>query len=446
MDPEPEPLLSILGFLQHFDAQLIWPMLGVVVLLFFSGLVSGSEVAFFALTPTDYDDLKNSSEERDQVLLKLLEAPDKLLATILINNNFINIALILLSGYLTNELINFTDFPILGFIIEVVIITFLLLLFGEVLPKVYATSDRLKFARLMAKPTYLTLNFWRPLNFVLIRSSGLLKFPVRNSKEISVDDLGEAIRMAEDGQGSEEEQKILEGILKFGNTNVKQVMRPRTDVVALDSTTPYREVLKVVRDSGYSRLPVYEGNFDQVLGILYIKDLLSYIKEDDDFDWMKLLRDPFFVPENKKIDDLLVEFKAKKIHLAIVVDEYGGTSGITTLEDILEEIVGEISDEFDEDELVYSKLDDYNYTFEGKTPLNDFYKVIGIEGDEFEAAKGEADTLAGFVLEIAGKFPSKNEEFQFNGFVFKIELLLKRRIQRLKITIPKTNENESDAA
>jgi putative hemolysin len=449
LDPDPESYFQLLSLVNAFPASLILPLIGVLVLLFLSALVSGSEVAFFALNPRDHEELKNQPEPRDKYLHELLQSPERLLATILINNNFINIAIILLAAHITGQIFNFSAFPIIGFAVEVVLITFLLLLFGEILPKVYATARRLPFARFMALPTYYSLVFWKPLAFFLIKSGSMLKLPARRQDNISIDDLTEAIRLTEDESGNGDEQKILEGIVRFGATNVKQIMKPRTDVIALEKSQPFDEVLQMVRDSGYSRIPVYEDHFDKIKGVLYIKDLLPYIRENDSFKWIKLIRPPFFVPETKKIDDLLREFRAKRIHLAIVVDEFGGTSGIVTLEDVLEEIVGEISDEFDDDDLIYSKLDDYTYVFEGKTPLNDFYRIVDIPGDDFENAKGDADSLAGFVLEIAGKFPEKNEVFHFDGYSFKTELIHKRRIQRLKISLPNpqnpnTGENHTD--
>ena len=447
MDPDPESYILLLSVLKPFDFGLIFPIVIILVLLALSALVSGSEVAFFALTPTDQEELKQQTKPEDAALQELLQQPERLLATILINNNLINIAIILLSTIVLEGLFDFQAYPIAGFIVNVVVVTFLLLMFGEIMPKVYASSNRLLMARLMAGPTRLSIKFWKPLSFLLIRSGALLNVPVKRRNEISIDDLSEALKLTEDGSSNGDEQKILEGIVRFGGTNVKQIMKPRTDVEALDIHQNYNDVLTLVKESGYSRIPVYERSFDNIKGVLYIKDLLPYINEDNNFQWSKLIRKPFFVPESKKIDDLLKEFRTKKIHLAIVVDEFGGTSGIITLEDVLEEIVGEISDEFDDDEVVYSKLDDRNFVFEGKTHLQDFYRVLQIEGDAFEAAKGDADTLAGFVLEISGKFPEKNESIAFDQYLLTTELILKRRIQRIKVTITEpspSNENPSN--
>lgn len=444
MDPDPESYLLLLNVIKPFDFGLIFPILIILVLLALSALVSGSEVAFFALTPSDQEELRQQIKPEDAALQELLQQPERLLATILINNNLINIAIILLSSIVLEGLFDFGAYPIVGFVVNVVVVTFLLLMFGEIMPKVYASSNRLLMARLMAGPTRLSIKFWKPLSYLLIRSGALLNVPVKRRNEISIDDLSEALKLTEDESSNGDEQKILEGIVRFGGTNVKQIMKPRTDVEALDLHQNYNEVLSLVKESGYSRIPVYERSFDNIKGVLYIKDLLPYINEENSFQWSKLIRKPFFVPESKKIDDLLKEFRTKKIHLAIVVDEFGGTSGIITLEDVLEEIVGEISDEFDDDEVVYSKLDDRNYVFEGKTHLQDFYRVLQIEGDVFEAAKGDADTLAGFVLEISGKFPEKNEAISFDQYILTTELILKRRIQRIKVTINEalqSNEN-----
>ena len=332
----------------------------------------------------------------------------------------------------------------MGFVIQVVLITFLILLVGEVLPKIYANRKSLYFVSFMAVPMQFLKRLFRPLSRLLIASTSAIDRRVaKDTPNLSVDDLSQALELTSDESTTDHEQKILKGIVKFGNTDVKQVMKPRMDVVSLENTMSYNEVLELILKSGYSRIPVYEDDFDHIKGVLYIKDLLPHINAGNDFEWGKLLRQAFFVPENKKIDDLLKEFQEKKIHLAIAVDEYGGTSGIITLEDIIEEIVGDINDEFDTEDLVYSKLDDTNYIFEGKTPLNDFYKVMNIDGEEFEEARGEAETLAGFVLEIAGKFPEKKEKLHFADYTIAVEAMDKRRIKSLKVTrnhVKETNE------
>ncbi len=322
-------------------------------------------------------------------------------------------------------------------------ITFLLLLFGEVLPKIYANNNSVKFALFMIKPLIILEKIFSPVNKILVKSTKIIESKNNNlQSELSFDDLSMALEITSKKNDNHEEKKIFKGIMKFGNTDVKQIMRSRIDVTSIEINETFFDVLKIIKKSGYSRIPVYIESLDKIKGILYIKDLLPFLEEKENFNWSKLIRKGFFVPENKKIDDLLKEFQEKKIHLAIVVDEYGGTSGIVTLEDIIEEIVGEISDEFDDDNLEYSKLDDFNYVFEGKTALNDFYRILDINGEEFEKHKGESDSLAGFIIEITGEIPKKNEEFKFSNFKFKIENFNERRITRIKVTILNKNGNK----
>lgn len=421
------------------------PLVILMVLLIVSALVSGSEVAFFSLKSQDLDDLKGKSKPTFDSVVELLDHPKTLLATILISNNFVNVGIVILSSYITGTMFDFSSNPTLGFVLEVVIITFLILLFGEVLPKVYATRSSVAFSSFMSRPMLIMRGVFRPVSLVLVRSTNFIEKRLNKATEnLSVDDLSQALELTNSEDTSQDEQKILEGIVKFGNTNVRQIMKPRMDVICIDVTWDYHKVLSIILDSGYSRIPVYEDNFDNVKGVLYIKDLLPHIDAAEDFDWNALMRDSFFVPENKKIDDLLKEFQEKKIHLAVVVDEFGGTSGIITLEDVIEEIVGEISDEFDDDELVYSKLDDRHYVFEAKIHLTDFSKVLDIDVERFDQARGEADTLAGFVLEIAGKFPEKNEEIEFDGIIFRVESRDGRRIKRIKVSLPETTSDEQD--
>lgn len=444
MDPEP-PSLFLLDIFRPFDPGLIVPLVILMVLLIVSALVSGSEVAFFSLKSQDLDDLKGKSKPTFDSVVELLDHPKTLLATILISNNFVNVGIVILSSYITGTMFDFSSNPTLGFVLEVVIITFLILLFGEVLPKVYATRSSVAFSSFMSRPMLIMRGVFRPVSLVLVRSTNFIEKRLNKATEnLSVDDLSQALELTNSEDTSQDEQKILEGIVKFGNTNVRQIMKPRMDVICIDVTWDYHKVLSIILDSGYSRIPVYEDNFDNVKGVLYIKDLLPHIDAAEDFDWNALMRDSFFVPENKKIDDLLKEFQEKKIHLAVVVDEFGGTSGIITLEDVIEEIVGEISDEFDDDELVYSKLDDRHYVFEAKIHLTDFSKVLDIDVERFDQARGEADTLAGFVLEIAGKFPEKNEEIEFDGIIFRVESRDGRRIKRIKVSLPETTSDEQD--
>ena len=436
MDTEPPSSFLSNILLNDIDLIAIAPFLVIIaVLLLLSGLVSGSEVSFFSLTSTHIEDLKSSKDKREQLVLSLLERPRSLLATILISNNFINVGIVILSTFVIDQIFDFSTNPLASIIIEIFAVTTLILLFGEIMPKVYATASPLAFARVMARPLKACRWLFYPLIKVLIGVTKVFERPAKNSS-LSVDDLEHALELTEDENTDTEEHKILEGIVKFGNTTVRQTMTPRTEVVALEIEEGFSKVLRDIVEHGFSRMPVYQDNLDQIKGVIYIKDLLPHIDEGDNFNWNKLVRDPFFVPETKKIDDLLKEFQEKKIHLAVVVDEFGGTSGVITLEDVIEEIVGEISDEFDVEDLVYSKLDDHTYVFEGRTSLIDFYKVLDIEEEPFEEVKGDSDTLAGFLLEISGKFPEPMEIINFNDFEFKVENIENRRIQRIKVSLP----------
>ncbi|MCO6499045.1 MAG: gliding motility-associated protein GldE [Vicingus serpentipes] len=405
------------------------------VLLILSALISGSEVAFFSLTPTEKESLNNEESKSNQLISALLAAPKKLLATILISNNFVNVAIIILSSYLIKEIFNFSAISEwVIFSIQVVGITFSILLFGEVIPKVYATKHALKLAKIMALPISVLKKITSPFSQILIQSSKIIDKRIKKkSLDISMEELSHALDLAEGTIENKEEHKILKGIVKFGETSVKQVMKSRVDVVAIEKKTGYTEVIKIIMNSGHSRIPIYDESFDNILGLLYIKDLIPYINEKDDYNWLPLIRNPFFVPENKKLDDLLKEFQEKKIHLAIVVDEYGGTSGIITLEDVLEEIVGEISDEFDTDDISYSKLDENTYIFDGKTGLNDISKILTPNENTFTEVTKGADTLAGLVIEIAGKIPQKNERIVIDNFIFIVEAADKRRVKRVKL-------------
>lgn len=411
----------------------------IVLLLVCSALISGSEVAYFSLSPNDKDNLSNSKDRKSILLISLLERPKRLLATILITNNFVNVAIVILSTYLIDLIIDNSYSEATIFTLQVVVVTFLLLLLGEVIPKIYANKKPLSLAAFMAIPIYALRTLLTPLSSILVNSTNFIDKRVKKrGHNISVDQLSHALELTSDENEKEEDQKILEGIVKFGNTDVKQVMTSRVDVLSIEEQTSFKEVIELILESGYSRIPVHKENFDNIIGVLYTKDLLMHLKEEE-FNWNNIIRKPFFVPENKKIDDLLREFQTKKIHMAIVVDEYGGSSGLISLEDILEEIVGEISDEFDDDELVYSKLDERNYVFEGKTPLIDVYRVLNISGEEFEAEKGESDTIAGLVLELFGKIPKKNEKFKFNEYQITIEAADKRRVKHIRLTLPENN-------
>ncbi|TXK71554.1 gliding motility-associated protein GldE [Mesonia sp. HuA40] len=436
MDPDPSSLLLIYS-LGYFEALGIF---GLFVLLIFSALISGSEVALFSLKPSDFEVEQGSIPAKQQILIRLLDRPKRLLATILVANNFVNIAIVLLFDQLGEQLLHQLNTSILGlnlrFLVEVVVVTFLILLFGEILPKIYANRNRLQFSLFMAYPLAfldkLFLVFSIPMRFVTLRIHERLG---KQKSSLSVDQLSQALELTNAEDTTQEEQKILQGIVSFGNTVAKQVMKNRMDVFALNKEQSFKEVVDEIIENGYSRIPVYEDNIDQILGILYIKDLLPFLEERD-FKWQNLIREAFFVPENKKLDDLLNDFKQKKNHLAIVVDEYGGTSGIISLEDIIEEIVGDISDEFDDEDLIYSKLDENTYVFEGKTALKDFYKIIDLDEVELiEQKKGEAETLAGFLLEISGEFPKRNTKIEIGHLTFIVEIVDKKRIKQVKLCI-----------
>ncbi len=407
----------------------------LLILLILSSLVSGSESAFFSLSPVNLKHIEHNPSKTNTTIQQLLEKPEQLLASILIANNFINVGIVILSTFITNTLVDFSPSPILGFIVQVVIITFILLLFGEIIPKILATNKALPFARLMAYPMLIITKIFRPFNYLLVSSAAQMNRRFSHKRNISIDELSDALDITSGHHPDEE--KILKGIVTFGHTEVREIMKPRLDVVALDVETGYNKLKSVVVESGYSRIPVYENSFDEVRGVLYVKDLLSHIDEPDDFNWQKLLREPYFVPESKKINVLLSEFQTQRIHLAIVVDEYGGTCGIVTLEDILEEIVGEISDESDEEISLYSKIDDYNYLFEGKILLNDFAKVLNVNDNVLDDVRGEAETLAGVILEMMGSLPKKNETITHKFFKFTIDLVDNKRIRRIKVSLAK---------
>lgn len=390
------------------------------------------------------DHLENEKTGAADKAIALLEDPHRLLATILIANNFINIVFVILSSFILTAGLNFDAYPVwVEWVVQVGTITFLLLLLGEILPKVYATVNSMKLITLMASPLSFLMKVFNPVSSVLISSTNVInkRFKTRQ-EDYSVDELEHALELTKDEQTTPDEEKILKGIVRFGNTDVKQIMKPRTEVVSFDFTTSYADLMDELLEEGFSRVPIYKESIDQVVGILYLKDLLPYA-DSTDLDWQTLLRAPYFVPENKKLDDLLKEFQTRKMHMAIVVDEYGGTSGIVTLEDILEEIVGDITDEFDDEDILYSKLDEQNYIFEGKTPLVDLYKILEIEGHNFEEAKGEADTLAGFMLELSGRLLVKNEKVNFENYVLTVEAADKRRIKRIKLTLLQTEETEA---
>ncbi|MFO0361530.1 MAG: gliding motility-associated protein GldE [Flavobacteriales bacterium] len=418
----------------------------VLLLLLCSALISASEVALFSLTPAQKEEIAGSEDSKSKNVIRLLEEPDKasapkrLLATILIANNAVNIAFVLVSSGLTGALFaGMHTEPWVRVFVEVALITFIILMFGEIIPKVFASGNNIAVARFMATPLLVIQRILSPISWLLLRLGRVIEkwMGTPDAGNISVDDLGHALELTQDEHRTQGEHRILEGIVTFGEKEVGQIMTPRMDIASLQHEEPYAEVLAQILDKGYSRWPVYSKSMDEITGFLFVKDLLPHL-DDQEYHWQQLIRPAFFVPEHKKIDDLLQEFQQQKIHLAIVVDEYGGTSGLVTLEDILEEIVGDISDEFDDEETRYSKLDERTYVFEGKVSLVDVYRILDIDGEPFEDARGDSSTLAGFVIEQAGRIPEKGDQIEFAGFDFVIESADKRRIKRIKITLPET--------
>ena len=426
------------------NASLTAGITGLIILLIGSALISGAEVALFSLSQKDLDEAKKYKSKSFEIIIELLKKPKKLLASILVANNFINIAIVILFASISNNFYKVIDseLDLAGikinpvFLIEVVLITFLILLFGEILPKVYANRNNLKFSKFMAYPLKFLDIIISPISIPMQKATLLIHKKLGNQKlTLNVEQLSQALELASGEDTTQEEQKILKGIVSFGNIDTKQVMRPRIDIFALDEATSYVEIVPEILKNGYSRIPVYKNSIDSVIGVLHVKDLLPHLQKKQ-FNWTDLLRTPFFIPENKKLDDLMVEFQEKKNHLAVVVDEYGGTSGIVSLEDIIEEIVGDISDEFDDNDLIYSKLDANNFVFEGKTTLRDFYNIIKPNDiSVFEEKKGEAETLAGFVLEISNSFPKINNKINFKTYSFTVEAMSNKRIKQLKVTL-----------
>lgn len=431
------------------EVQFYAPSLGAIVaivlaglLLLFSGFASGSEIAFFSLTPTDLNELEESKDERDQKIMKLREDSERTLATILITNNLVNVTIIMLCNYFFansvvegKPVIDFGQAYWLQFLVITVLLTFLLLLFGEIMPKVYCSQHALAFCRKAAGSIQLCSKVFYPFASILIRS-GLWagKVVPQENRVLSVDDLEQALELT-DKEDIKEEQRILEGIVRFGDETAKEIMTIRQDVVDLDITSPFSDVLKCIVENNYSRIPVCQDSIDNIRGILYIKDLLPHLNKSANFRWQTLIRPPYFVPETKKIDDLLREFQENKIHIAIVVDEFGGTSGIVTLEDVLEEIVGEINDEYDEDEKSYVRINSNTFVFEGKTLLSDLYKILKLDDETFDEVEGDADSLAGLLLEIKGDFPGLHEKINFKNFTFEVLEMEERRISKVKIII-----------
>jgi gliding motility-associated protein GldE len=412
---------------------IIYYSLILAVLLIFSGLISGSEVALFSLSKSQLK--KEDKSSYVQIIQKSLTNPNKLLATILVANSFINIAIVILFTQIGNVIFKNITSSFWQFIIEVVVATFLILLFGEILPKIYSSRNNLIFSKFVIYPLVLLDFILTPISLPMQKLSNFIKNKLSFKKQnINLNQISSALDLTSPDETTKQEQKILKGILSFGNTETKEVMRPRLDIHAYSNLLNYDEVLKNTVENNFSRVPVYKDDLDNIVGILYVKDLLPFLDKKD-FDWLSILRKPLFIPENKKLDDLMQEFQEKKIHLAIVVDEFGGTSGVISLEDVIEEIVGDISDEFDDDSLLFSKLDNFNYVFEGKTSMKDFYKILNIDSSPFDKFKGDSETIAGFILEISQSFPKTNSKIVFENFTFTIESVDKKRIKQVKVSI-----------
>lgn len=432
MDPEPSLLFST-----NLDANLIIGFVGIFILLFLSAIVSGAEVALFSLSQQDIDDSLNDSPAKGKIISNLLEKPKKLLATLLVANNFFNIGVVILFAYIGQNIFANISSPAFKFTLEVILVTFLILLFSEVLPKVYASRNSIRFAKRVAYPLAFLDKVLSPVSLPMRAVTIYFQNKLGKQKSnFSVNQLSQALELTDSEGTSTEEQKILEGIVSFGNTDTKQVMSPRIDIFALEISETFAEIYPKIIETGFSRIPIYRDNIDQIEGVLFVKDLLPHIDKEE-FDWTSLIREAFFVPENKKLDNLLKDFQSLKSHLAIVVDEYGGTSGLVSLEDVIEEIVGDISDEFDDENLNFSQIDENNFLFEGKINLKDFYRIVDVDEDVFEAHKGEAETLAGFILEILGNFPKKDQKVPFENCIFTVETVDKKRVKQIKVTINK---------
>jgi putative hemolysin len=417
----------------------------LIILLLFAALASGSESAFFSIGPKEKEVLRSQDVRSSKQVLKLLENPKELLAVLLITNNFVLVAIAIISSTLIEF---FLGPPNAGnetirFLIEVVGITFTMLMLGEVIPKIYSSRNSIRMAKLMAIPIH-TIGRIPPISWLkvlLVNGTNLIqKKAKKRHVRITTDDLEHALALTKEENTSEEEHRILEGIVKFGNTEACQIMRSRVDVVALDEEASFTEVISLILDAGYSRIPVYSGSIDNVTGILYIKDLLPHLNDSEGFNWHVLIRKPFFIPENKKIDDLLKEFQDKKMHMAVVVDEYGGACGVITMEDVLEEIVGDITDEFDDEEVIYTRIDNRTYLFEGKTTLVDFYKITDIDSKQFDNMRGDSETIGGFIVESAGRILRNNEYIMCDEIKLIVESSDKRRIKMIKVILPETNE------
>lgn len=440
-----------ISFLQQAveEVHFIMPSVGVVLaaclaalLLVVSAFASGSEIAFFSLSPSDINEMDPERKPKDFAIQKLRDDNERTLATILVTNNFVNVTIIMLCNYVFGKVIDFGNAYWLQFLCITVLLTFLLLLFGEIMPKVFARQNPLAFCRRVVNGILFARKIFWPVETVLLKSRVIAERLLRNDTHVlSVDELEQALELT-DKDEIRDEKSMLQGIIRFGDETVKEIMTSRKDVVDIDIKTPFSRVIKCIVENNYSRIPVYQDNSDNIRGVLYIKDLLLHIGKPDTFRWQSLIRPPYFVPETKKVDDLLREFQDNRVHIAIVVDEFGGTSGIVTLEDVLEEIVGEIHDEYDEDDKMYKRVNSNTYIFEGKTPLSDFVKILDVSDDEFSEIEGEADTLAGLMLEMKGDFPEVHEKFEYDNFCFEIMEVSERRIASIKVVVREKKDDD----
>jgi putative hemolysin len=437
---EPESIAqSATICISPLPSEFYWELFILLILILISALLSGSEVSFFKLTSSEKSFINNSEKKVYHLIRDLLSVPDKVLATIIVAGIFFNLSIILLSTSLVNKIINLTSSSITVFIIEVIIISIIILLFCEILPKVIASNHKLNFAKRTAILIKICSILFTPLTYILIHSTSFINKRIsKYRKNLSIEDISHALENTPDTK-LPEEKGMFEGIVSFGSTSAYQIMSPRIDIVAIEIDTPFDKIVEIINNSGYSRMPVYNETFDKIEGILYSKDLLPHLNDRETFNWKSILRQPYYIPENKKIDDLLKEFQKNKVHMAIVVDEYGGTSGIVTLEDILEEIVGDITDEFDNEDRLYSKINETTFIFDGKTQLNDFNRIFNLQDDFFDEVKYEADSLAGLLLELKSDFPKLNEKLSYRYFDFIVESIDNSRIKKIKVLLNKNS-------
>lgn len=441
MEPPLNLQFVILSYINANLQSSDWPaiigcVIAIVIFILLSALFSGSENALFSLNKSQVEELTDNESATAKAITFLISNPKKLLATILIGNTFINVAMVMVSTVLLTTIFDFEHNPVFGFLIEVVFVTFMIVLFGEVIPKIYAVQNNSKVSAWVAVFMFYMYKLFRPLVFVLENSTSIIdKRVTKRGHILSVDELSHAIDITTESDAPKQEKSILKGIVNFVNTNVTEIMCQRPDIAAIDIETNFTELLQLIDELGYSRIPVFQDSLDEIKGILSIKDILPHIHQSADFKWQELARPAYYVPESKKIDDLLKDFQNKRTHMAIVVDEFGGTSGLVTMEDILEEVFGEINDEFDEDEIYYSKLDENTFVFEAKMLINDACKYMELELDIFDDVRNEADTLAGLILELNGNMPKQNQEIKYHPLTFKIEAVDKRRIKRIKVII-----------